>query len=125
MRIQITGSRDFTDGELIKDILLGFVSECFRDREPITIVHGGARGADRLAGEAVFDLSWVNVEVHPANWGKYGNLAGPIRNVEMLDAGRPDIVLAFYKRGAANVGTQNLVNEALLRGLRVETYMED
>jgi hypothetical protein len=125
MRVQITGSRDFTDGSLIKDILLDFVTDCFLNQEPLTIVHGGARGADRLASEAVRDVSWVNVEVHPANWAKYGKLAGSLRNVEMLDAGDPDLVLAFYKRGAKNIGTRNMVRECKLRGLTVEEYWEE
>jgi hypothetical protein len=70
-------------------------------------------------------VSWVNVEVHPANWAKYGKLAGSLRNVEMLDAGDPDLVLAFYKRGAKNIGTGNMVRECKLRGLTVREYWEE
>lgn len=55
--------------------------------DPITIVHGGANGADSIANRLActdFDLS---VEVHYAQWSKHGRSAGPIRNQQMLDSG--------------------------------------
>jgi hypothetical protein len=89
-----------------------------------TVVHGDARGADRIAHMVALSRN-LKIERHPADWARYGNLAGPIRNVEMLDAGRPDVVLAFYKRGAKNIGTGNMVRECKLRGLTVREYWEE
>lgn len=49
----------------------------------ITIVHGAARGADTMAGEAAERLG-LDTDPHPAEW-KYGKLAGGLRNRQMLD----------------------------------------
>jgi len=64
MRILITGSRRWTDDDLIRTLLerlhrvgLG----------PYTLVHGGAKGADRTAAEIASGLGW-KVEAHPADW---------------------------------------------------------
>jgi len=46
------------------------------------IVSGGARGVDRL-GERYARQRGLPCTVFPAQWGKYGKSAGPIRNAEM------------------------------------------
>src|SRR5438105_14372049 len=42
------------------------------------IIHGGCQGVDTLAGKIAHELGY-SVEVHPANWKKYGRAAGLIR----------------------------------------------
>lgn len=74
------------------------------DKGPITqIIQGQARGADWLAR-----LWAVRNEIpcksYPANWGKHGASAGSIRNEQMLDEGKPDVVIAFPGgRGTAHM----------------------
>jgi len=123
MRVQITGSRDFTDKDLIHEAIVEQMIEPFREGESVTVVHGGARGADTLAGEAVRDYSWVDVEIHPADWEKYGKRAGYLRNAEMADLD-PDVCLAFFKTRAGNRGTQMMVDLCLKRGIPVVEYWE-
>lgn len=48
------------------------------------LLHGGARGADRVIGRAAYQLGWP-VEVLPADWRRHGRAAGPIRNRELLE----------------------------------------
>ena len=77
------------------------------------LVHGDAKGADRLAG------SWGNhygviVEPHPADWDTHGRKAGMLRNREMLDTGI-DGVVAF----PGGVGTAGMVRIALAAGVPV------
>jgi hypothetical protein len=60
------------------------------------IIHGAARGADRMAD------SWANahgieVVVCPA-WDRQGKAAGPIRNDEMLVRHRPTRVMQSIVR---------------------------
>jgi hypothetical protein len=61
----------------------------------VVVVHGGARGADYIAGVYAKRLGF-SVEVHEADWTKYGKGAGPIRNKEMVDS-KADICLAFIR----------------------------
>lgn len=78
------------------------------------IIHGGARGADRGADEWGV-ANWVPVHEFKADWDKYGKLAGPIRNKEMLEIGKPDLVIAF----PGGKGTSNMVQQAKEAGVEV------
>ena len=79
------------------------------------LLHGGARGADRLIEHAARSLTWP-VEVIAAQWGRYGRAAGPLRNGLMLRRALEEatpaqasvLVVAFP--GAA--GTASLVRQA-------------
>ena len=66
---------------------------------PDTIVHGAARGADSLADRYAREHH-VSCRRFPVKWrdqqGRYkGPQAGHDRNQQMLDQGRPDIVVTF------------------------------
>ena len=79
------------------------------------LLHGSARGADRLIEQAARSLAWP-VEVIPAEWGRYGRAAGPLRNGLLLrralEVAAPTqasvLVIAFP--GAS--GTDSLVRQA-------------
>jgi len=95
-RILITGSRDWDD-YLAVYAALDSVAKSWKTEE-ITVVHGGAKGADTIAG------TWTNLrgfqeEIHPADWDKHGRKAGFVRNAEMVDLGA-DICVAFIKNGS-------------------------
>jgi len=87
----------------------------------ITLVHGGAPGADYLAGEVASALGW-QVEVHPAHWGLYGKAAGPLRNQRMVDLGA-DICVAFPI--ATSRGTYDCMKRARSAGIPVTVYDEE
>jgi hypothetical protein len=72
------------------------------------IVHGGAPGADSLAGDISGRVLGHDVEVHPAQWSKYGKAAGPIRNQEMLDSG-----IQFAIGFAGGRGTDDMTNRLI------------
>ena len=84
-------------------------------RPVLRLLHGGARGADRLIEHAAISLAWP-VEVIAAEWGRYGRAAGPLRNGLMLRQALEEatpaqasvLVVAFP--GAA--GTASLVRQA-------------
>lgn len=87
MRLLVTGSRDWEDYDHILRIFEGFPKDTL-------LVHGGARGADKLAHRAALELGWPEPEVHEADWNGLGRRAGAVRNQEMVDAGA-DLCLAF------------------------------
>jgi hypothetical protein len=117
-KILITGSRDFLDS----NIILNAISAEFDAEEQLIVIQGGARGADSIAQQlsrlsafcttVTVDADWVNLP----RWE-----AGPRRNRHMLDLG-PDVVLAFFQRGAKNRGTQNCVDQAKARGIPVKEF---
>lgn len=83
-----------------------------------TIIHGAANGADTYAGAWADHWGWDLVRF-PAEWGRYGKLAGPRRNALMLEEGQPDLVIAFPGgRGTANM--VELARKAGVPVLRVE-----
>lgn len=93
MRVLITGSRTWTDTtaviRAIKDAARG---HRYAD---VVVVHGDANGADRVAGATAKALN-MQVEVHPADWERYGKRAGFLRNDAMVNQGA-DVCLAFIK----------------------------
>src|SRR5689334_23019946 len=95
MRVLVCGGRDYADWEKM-DRVLRLVD---RTKGPIkTLIHGAARGADSLAAKWSEDTGLAacgEVLAFPADWEKHGRSAGPIRNQQMLDEGRPDMVIAF------------------------------
>lgn len=97
MRILVTGSRNWTD----KVTVAQAIREAWLvEGRPygVTVVHGGARGADYIAGVYARRLGF-SVEVHAPNWDKYGKAAGAIRNKAMVDSD-VDICLAFIKNNS-------------------------
>lgn len=83
--------------------------------DPRIVIHGDARGADRMAGEWA-DFHNVRGIAHPANWEAHGRRAGPIRNQEMLDE-HPgiDVVVAF----PGGRGTADMAFKARQKGIPV------
>jgi hypothetical protein len=135
MRVIVTGSRDW----MWVDPIYQALSSAYRSGNggsplPFTVVHGGAAGADTIAGEwariAPDAIGLVNVteEVHKADWNQYALRAGYIRNKEMVDAGA-DLVLAFVnpcnspkcpRRGNhSSHGAKNCMKLAQVAGIRV------
>jgi DNA polymerase III epsilon subunit-like protein len=118
MRILITGSRYFTEAATIRNSLLNAAAG--HDPATVTVVEGGARGADILSGEAAVGLGFA-VEVHEAVWrpgGIYNPQAGIRRNNLMVSLGA-DICLAFKEVGQKNIGTSHCANAATAAGIPV------
>lgn len=109
-RLVVTGSRDWTDRAVVEAALR---------RLPVgRLAHGGARGLDTIAAEVATELGWEVVE-YPADWAAHGKAAGSMRNIRMVDAERPTIVLAFPLPGSR--GTWHCARYAVSRG--VETWV--
>jgi hypothetical protein len=83
---------------------------------PGVVIHGGAKGADEMAGWWAGNDD-IEVQVFPADWGKDGKAAGPIRNARMallLDPG--DRVFAFLDKPLKESrGTADMVRRAEAR----------
>lgn len=91
MRVLICGGRDYNDRWFMFDCLDKYEAE-FGPFD--CVIEGGARGVDTFAKIWANDLN-IPVEEYPADWKTHGKSAGYIRNKQMLDEGKPDLVIAF------------------------------
>lgn len=123
IRILVCGSRTWTAIEAIGAEL----PETDPD-EDVVVIHGAEDGADRLAGICARGLAHRE-EPYPAEWGRLGSAAGPIRNTRMLAEGKPDRGLAFgplwmHRAGSpltswSRTGTGDMVSKMLAAKLPV------
>lgn len=112
MKLLVCGSRSWTDKERMYAVLSVLP-------KPDLLIHGDARGADKMAAEIGLGLGWT-VDAHPADWYRHGKAAGPIRNKAMLDL-KPDLVLAFRAEGASP-GTDHMIQSSIDAGVEVRVY---
>lgn len=87
-----------------------------------TIVHGGCKGVDLYAADLA-QLRSLNVKQYSADWEEFGISAGPIRNREMLEKEKPDMVIAFHPDIEASAGTKDMMTIAWKAGVPV--YLHD
>jgi len=116
MMIVVTGSRTWRDkGLLVKtldDLHVRYTVE--------GIIHGGATGADTMAGQWAQQRGLPEIIIPYAS--AYGKGGGAVRNSWLLQFGAPDLVLAFPT--AESVGTWNCVTQAKQRGLNIRIIHE-
>lgn len=134
MRILVTGSREWAD----LDTVLRELRKAADGAKEVTLVHGGARGADQIAARWAHNLGWT-VEEHEANWDSCGPdcdkshkrqrvsgewycpRSGFVRNAEMVNLGA-DICVAFYK--GSSKGTDMCATLAEKKGIKVVRVMD-
>lgn len=115
MRILVCGGQNFGTVEQMNYVLDLYLPPL--KLEGSAIIHGGATGADTMAGQWARE-NGVKEEPYPINdddraWGN--GVAGNRRNQRMLDASKPDLVLAFL----GGTGTFDMVTRARLKGVPV------
>ena len=110
MKVLVCGGRDYNNYNRLCEYL------DFLDDEIVVseIIQGGAKGADNLAKRWA-DSKGIPTQTFNADWQRHGNGAGPIRNQEMLDVAKPDIVIAFK----GGTGTADMVTRSKFEGLEV------
>ncbi len=119
MRVLVCGSRAWTDVDLVTHRLREILNETKIKNSDFTIIDGLAHGADHAGFISAGRLGMASVRF-PANWNKYGLAAGPIRNQQMLDEGKPDLVFAFHDDIEHSKGTGDMVRRARKAGIPVE-----
>ena len=95
-KLAVVGSRSFADYVLLKAVLDGF-------DEPLHIISGGARGADKLSERWARETG-NELTVFVADWEGLGKSAGFVRNRKMAE--ECDECIAFWdesSRGTAHM----------------------
>jgi hypothetical protein len=122
LRVLICGSRDWTDKRRIGRYLDALLTtECLEPAN-LVVIHGGCKGADHHAGMEAKGRGCQVLEF-PANWKKHGLSAGPKRNQQMLDEGKPDRVVAFHPSLTTSKGTKDMVSRAMFHGLPIDVVI--
>lgn len=114
--VLVTGSREWSDYERMARCLE-------RYPEGTLVIHGGARGADEMAG--VIARTYRFRELSEEYFGDLGILGGPARNDLLID-----LALTYVRHGYTVIveafpttpsrGTWDCVNKARNAGLQVE-----
>lgn len=112
-KILVCGGRNYNDQERIDEVL----DLALLTLGHITIIHGNARGADSCA-DVWAKSRKIDILSYPADWGKYGKAAGFIRNKQMLDEGKPDLIIAF----PGGKGTDMMCDIASKAGVPIRRY---
>lgn len=132
MRVLVCGGRDFgvvhgsDEWKFIVGTLDDLNGDCWPSeayplgKEPPKITHliaGGAPGVDTVAADWAI-TNWVPFTEFKADWERHGYTAGPLRNKQMLDEGKPDLVVAF----PGGKGTANMKAQARAAGVPVVEF---
>lgn len=112
-KVLITGSRSWADKDTIATAL--------KEIGATEIAQGGATGADCLAWRVAAELH-IPCRTYQADWKKHGRGAGLIRNTEMLNEFKPDVVLAFWD--GSSKGTAHMIETSQRGGCRVIVYTQ-
>ena len=115
-RVCVTGGRDWQDKRYVWRCL----NEFERDHgEIIELGEGEATGVDTFARKWA-EAAGVPVKPYPADWDRYGDAAGSIRNAEMLGDFLPDYLLVF----PGGTGTTDCTRKARKMGIERVFYNE-
>jgi hypothetical protein len=110
--VLVCGGREFADRDAVHRVL----DAVLRKHKAVHVITGCAtRGADGLAVAWAKDRNQT-CDVYEADWGRYGDAAGPIRNAEMAMAGCPQAAIAF----PGGKGTANMKRQ--LRNIGIEPW---
>lgn len=113
-RVIIAGSRNFNNYELLKKECDAFLSDK-KEKYNITIISGGARGAD-FSGEKYAHDEGFALEIYPADWNKFGKGAGFRRNEQMAEVA--DALIAFWD--GKSHGTKHMIDIMTEKKLQVK-----
>lgn len=133
MRVIVCGDRNYTDEKYVWDRL---DDQDRRQQGGLTyVIDGTAAGADtfgfnwrkyRQRAGARYAPHWRHAkECEPGCKKPVGKVAGVLRNQQMLDEGKPEIVIAFHNDIAGSKGTRDMIKRAVKAGIPTFLYRGD
>jgi hypothetical protein len=107
-RILFFGDRKWNDEILIRMTIKEIGLENIE-----VAIEGEAPGADKMCRMVLEDMGFPDDRIlkFPANWTRFGNAAGPIRNTQMIREGKPNYGVGFHNDIANSKGTKNMKNQ--------------
>ena len=117
MKVVASGDRNWTDS-----VYVFAVFDALHAEHSITkCAHGAARGVDTIVGEWAKSRE-IPCREYPAIWtvnGKFFKGAGHVRNIEMIDSEKPDLLVAIHPKLAESRGTKHAAYYAKSKGHQV------
>lgn len=115
--VLVTASRTWPDVPFMERKFIKF----HKHFGPCTLLSGHCHGGDLYAEDICKGLGW-DLELHPANWTRYGNAAGYVRNRIMVNR-QPNWCLAFiHNKSRGAMGCLELVKK---EGIKRRVYWRD
>lgn len=129
VKILVCGDREWKDANFMRETIIDVIADSsllftYPEDFKFTLIHGDASGADKMSEIVTNDFSArADVLRFPAKWEEHGHAAGPIRNQQMLDESKPDLVLAFHNDiGKKHCGTFDMIRKANKAGVEVRLF---
>lgn len=116
MKVGVVGARDFKDPKIVCE----FVRRAIRAGHQI-VTGDCPTGVDLFARETAKEEGQTP-EVLEADWGKWGQIAGPLRNTEVVKSS--DALVAFFGPGK-NKGTRDAYRKAKAARLVTRKVVSD
>ncbi len=110
MRVIVCGGRTYDNKAHVFRVL----DEIHAKTRITALIHGNAKGADNFADD--WAMGKCETLTFGPLWEVYGKSAGPKRNQQMIDEGKPDLVVAF----PGSRGTADMVQRARNAGVPVQ-----
>ena len=105
MNIGIVGSRTFTNYETLKKSM----DKIVKDKEDVTIVSGGAKGADSLGAAYSVEILHKEPIIHKPDYERWGRYNAPkVRNTKIVEDS--DLVVAYWDGYSG--GTKDTIEKA-------------
>lgn len=120
MNLGLVGSRNFNNYELFERAILKCLAEWKIEVKNLTIISGGAAGADRLA-EIFAEKHSLPIVIYKPDWKLHGKAAGILRNTTIVD--NSDLIIAFPSRFGK--GTQDTISKAKKKGTKLKVLYVD
>ena len=128
--VVVTGARDWPDGEgLVAMLREGLRQALEGDCENFFVLHGDCRtGADRWARDWADKSFAAQSFPMPAQWDKWGKVAGPMRNTAMaevasnLDGCGWEVSCHAFGLKDSRGGTRDCVTKLEAHGFTVEKH---
>lgn len=109
-RILVCGGRNYRNKELVEKVLDRLFTSDYQG--VMMLIEGGANGADRLAQDWAISRK-CKYHTEPADWDKYHDAAGGIRNEKMARM-LPDLCIAF----PGGSGTEDMVKRCFAHKIK-------
>lgn len=118
-KILVCGSKHWDNYAVMRFRLSNINTRC-------TLIHGDAKGADRMAADIWTRIFKAGSIAYPVDWEQFKRAAGSLRNTLMLtDNPEIELLIAFHNDLSMSKNTKDIVKKALKFQIPVEVIREE